>query len=121
MLSDLVFRLRSLFRRNTVEAELDDELRFHFEQQVEKYVRLGLTREEAGRRARLVVAVQQIHDLAQVGGATGEDHRNDRDARRRQMRLAFDVDRGVGERAPGNQNLGTVALHPVPYPARNDT
>ena len=34
MLSDLVFRLRALFRRNTVEAELDDELRFHFEQQV---------------------------------------------------------------------------------------
>ena len=32
MLSDLVFSLRSLFRRNTVEAELDDELRFHFEQ-----------------------------------------------------------------------------------------
>ena len=30
MLSDLVFRLRSLFRRNTVEAELDDEC-FHFE------------------------------------------------------------------------------------------
>ena len=26
MLSDLVFRLRSLFRRNTVEAELDDEV-----------------------------------------------------------------------------------------------
>ena len=54
MLSDLVFRLRSLFRRNTVEAELDDELRFHFEQQVEKYIRSGLTREEArmGRTAR---------------------------------------------------------------------
>jgi len=43
MLSDLVFRLRSLFRRNTVEAELDDELRFHFEQQVEKCIRSELT------------------------------------------------------------------------------
>jgi hypothetical protein len=36
MLSEIFFRLRSLFRRNTVEAEVDDELRFHFEQQVEK-------------------------------------------------------------------------------------
>jgi hypothetical protein len=43
MLSDLVSRLRSLFRRNTVEAELDDEHRFHFEQQVEKCIRSELT------------------------------------------------------------------------------
>jgi predicted permease len=54
MLADLIFRLRSLVRRNRVEAELDDELRFHFEQQVEKSVRSGLTRDEAVRRARLL-------------------------------------------------------------------
>jgi predicted permease len=53
MLSDIFFRLRSLFRRNRVEAELDDELRFHFERQVEKHIRSGLTRDEAVRRARL--------------------------------------------------------------------
>ena len=47
MLSDLVFHLPSQFRRNTVEAELDDELRFHFEQQVEKYISSGPTGEEA--------------------------------------------------------------------------
>jgi predicted permease len=54
MLSDIIFRLRSLVRRNRVEAELDDELRFHFEKQVEKNIRSGLTREEAVRRARLL-------------------------------------------------------------------
>ncbi len=53
MLSDIIFRLRSLFRRKTVESELDDELRFHFEQQVAKHVATGLTREQAERRARL--------------------------------------------------------------------
>lgn len=53
MFSDLLFRLRSLFRRNAVEAELDDELRFHFEQQITKYMNSGLTREQAMRRARL--------------------------------------------------------------------
>jgi macrolide transport system ATP-binding/permease protein len=53
MLDDLIFRFRSLFQRSAVERELDDELRFHLEQQVEKHVRSGLTREEAVRQARL--------------------------------------------------------------------
>jgi hypothetical protein len=53
MFSDLFFSLRSLFRRNVVEKELDEELRFHFETQAEKYIRSGLTREEAMRRFRL--------------------------------------------------------------------
>jgi len=53
MLDDLLFLLRSLFRRENVESELDDELRFHLEQEVEKYVQSGMTREEAMRQARL--------------------------------------------------------------------
>ena len=55
MFSDPLIRLRNLFRRNTVERELDDELRFHFEQQVEKYVQSGLPLAEARRRARLTI------------------------------------------------------------------
>ena len=54
MLSDLLIRLRALFRRNAIESELDQELRFHFEQQVEKYVQSGLPLPEARRRARLI-------------------------------------------------------------------
>ena len=53
MFNDLLFRLRSLFRRDAVESEADAELRFHFDQQVEKYVKSGRTRQEAMRRARL--------------------------------------------------------------------
>lgn len=53
MLSDLWIRLRALFRRKSVETELDEELRFHLERQVEKYVQGGLRREEAQRRARM--------------------------------------------------------------------
>jgi predicted permease len=53
MLNDLRFRLRALFRRNVMEAELDQELRFHFEHEVEKYTRAGMTAEEARRRTRL--------------------------------------------------------------------
>ena len=53
MFSDFFIRLRALLRRTTVEGELDEELRFHLENQVEKYIQSGLTREQATRRARL--------------------------------------------------------------------
>ena len=49
MFSDLYIRLRSLFRRGAVESELDEELRFHFERQVEKYVAMGVSRCEEAR------------------------------------------------------------------------
>jgi len=53
MISDLLYRLRALFHRESVEAEMDAELRAHFEHLAEKFVLSGLTPEEAGRRARL--------------------------------------------------------------------
>ena len=53
MWHDLLFRLRALFRRSAEEAELNDELRFHFEKQVEKYKLAGMSEQEARRRARL--------------------------------------------------------------------
>ncbi len=54
MLNDLRFRLRALLRRNVVESELNQELRFHFEKEVEKHTRAGMTTEEARRRSRLM-------------------------------------------------------------------
>ncbi|HET9178215.1 MAG TPA: ABC transporter permease [Terriglobia bacterium] len=53
MLHDLIYRLRALLRRDSMEAELDKELRAHVEQQAEKYVQAGMSPEEAARRARL--------------------------------------------------------------------
>src|SRR5947208_14350968 len=55
MISDLLFRLRAVFLRRCIEKELDDELRFHFEREVEKLRHAGLDRQEATRRARLAV------------------------------------------------------------------
>ena len=52
-MSDLLYRLRALFRRKSVEAELDEELRAHLEHQVHRYVQSGLPLEESKRRARL--------------------------------------------------------------------
>jgi predicted permease len=67
MLSDLFFRLRSLFRRSVVEGELDEELRFHLEHQIEKHIQSGLTREESTRRTRL-----EFGGISQVKGECRE-------------------------------------------------
>ncbi len=53
MLSDLLFRFRALFRGKTMDAGLDEELQFHLDRQCEKYLKAGLTMEEARRRVRL--------------------------------------------------------------------
>jgi predicted permease len=65
MLKSIRLRLRALFDRAGVEAELNDEIRFHLEQQTAKYVREGLSLEDARRRARLafgsVEGTKEIH------------------------------------------------------------
>src|SRR5580658_53914 len=53
MLNDLFFRVRSLFRRETVESEMEDELGFHWERQIEKHMKTGIDRDEALRRVRM--------------------------------------------------------------------
>src|SRR5215813_3964496 len=40
-------RLRSLFRRSQAEQELDEELRYHLERQIEEHITKGMTEEEA--------------------------------------------------------------------------
>lgn len=55
MISDLLLRLRALLRRDLVESELDEELRFHLERQVEKLMQKGLPRDEAIRQASIAL------------------------------------------------------------------
>lgn len=55
MLSDLLYRLRTLIHRKAVETELDQELRYHLEREAEKYRQTGASPEEAMRRARLAI------------------------------------------------------------------
>jgi predicted permease len=64
--------LGALFNRARVEAELDDELRFHLEEETSLYVRQGMPRHEAERRARLA-----------LGGVenTKENYRDERGTR----------------------------------------
>src|SRR4030095_16541320 len=53
-------RLRSLFRRDQVEAELDEELRYHLEREIEVNIAAGLSA-EAARFA----ALRAMHGLDQ--------------------------------------------------------
>ena len=50
-LADVLRRLRSLVLRREFEDRLDDEIRFHVEQQTEKNQRAGMTPDEARRQA----------------------------------------------------------------------
>ena len=52
MLSKLRVALRTLLRRSQAERELDEELRYHIEQQTEQNIRLGMNPEEARHAAR---------------------------------------------------------------------
>ncbi len=53
MIGDFLFRLRALLKPCAAERELEDELRFHFDHQVEQNIRSGLSRQEALRQAVL--------------------------------------------------------------------
>src|ERR1700683_1623172 len=53
MIEDLFFRLRSVFRRETVESEMEEELRFHSDRELEKYLKIGMSRDQALRRVRM--------------------------------------------------------------------
>ena len=50
-LTDTWSRLRSLWHRDALESGLDDEIRFHVDQQTEKNLRAGMTPQEARRQA----------------------------------------------------------------------
>ncbi len=72
MLSDLRYRLRALFGRKHMEAELDEELRLHVEREAEKYRRAGMSEEEARRRARMAFGghEQMKEDVREARGTS---------------------------------------------------
>ena len=131
MLSDLLIRLRALFRRNAVEAELDDELRFHFDQQVEKHMHSGLTREEATRQTRLIFGtldrtkeecrdargVHFLETLAQdVRYAARAMARN----RGFTLVLVAILALGIGGTTAMYSVVDAVLLRPLPFPRPNE-
>ncbi|MEN3339998.1 MAG: hypothetical protein V7647_3674 [Acidobacteriota bacterium] len=120
-------RLRSLFRRDSVDSELDEELQFHLDTLTEEHVARGLSRDDARLAAR-----RAMHGLEQRKEEC-------RDARR--VRLIEDLiadlrygartllrNRGFAAAAIGTLGLGIgatiavftvvdgVLLRPMPFP-----
>jgi putative ABC transport system permease protein len=72
MWKDLLYRWRTVLRRQDSEDELDAELRFHFDRQVEKNMRAGMTREEAIRQAGITFGgIAQVKEDCRRGWGTG--------------------------------------------------
>jgi putative ABC transport system permease protein len=85
MLSDLLFRVRAIFRTKAMDAGLDEELQFHLGRQAEKHMRAGLSPEEARRRVRLEFGgATQITEECREARGTGAF-----EALRQDLRYAF--------------------------------
>ena len=128
MLNDLLYRLRALFHRREMDAEVDDELRDHLERETEKYRRAGFTPNEAVRRAHLALGgSEQVKQQSRDSRGTKfvEDLFQDlRYAMRSFAKtpgltalIVLSLAIGIGANTAIFSITSTLLLKPLPYPA----
>lgn len=126
MWNDLRFRLRALFLGNAEERDLNDELRFHFEKQVEKFRLAGMTEEQARRQARLTFGghEQVKEDCREARGTSFvENARQDLRYAVRQLRanptfavvIILTLALSIGANSAIFSVINGVLIQPLPY------
>lgn len=76
LLRTLRFRLRALFRRDQLEREMDEEMRFHLEMETHEHAAGGIAAEEATRRAAIAFGGRERirEEMRDVRGWMWLDH-----------------------------------------------
>ena len=132
---DLARRLRSrlhaLIHRGDVERDLDDELRFHLDMETEHLMRMGMSEQDARRRAnREFGGVERYRDESRDarGVSSIEDFLRDVKVGARSLRRApgfalvsiFTVALGIGATTAVFSIIDGILLRPLPYPAPDE-
>jgi predicted permease len=127
MLTDLLYRLRALFRPGEMDAEAEEELRDHLEHEAEKYRRAGFAPNEAMRRAHVALGGnEQIKQQCRESRGTKffEDLLQDlRYAMRSFAKtpgltslIVLSLAIGIGANTAIFSVTSTLLLKPLPYP-----